>query len=200
MKRFLLAAACLGTLAGASTAANPIVLMKTSMGDVKIELFQDKAPITAKNFLDYVDAKHYDGTLFHRVIGKPHGERDFMIQGGGFEPGLKEKKTGEAIKNEASPEVPNKRGTIAMARTPDPDSATAQFFINVADNDFLNRSADYKDTKDPKKAGYAVFGKVVDKASMDVVEKIKAVEVKDTDEHERVPTVDVVIKSIRLMK
>jgi peptidyl-prolyl cis-trans isomerase B (cyclophilin B) len=201
MRHLLLAAlAGLGLGVGSAAAANPVVIIETSMGDIKVELFEKEAPGTVKNFLTYVDQKFYDGTIFHRVIGKPSSKRDFMIQGGGFEPGMKEKKTGDPIKNEASPEVPNKRGTIAMARLPEPDTATAQFFINVADNDFLNRSADYKDTKDPKKAGYAVFGKVADKASMDVVEKIKAVEVKDTDEHERVPTVDVVIKSIRLMK
>jgi cyclophilin family peptidyl-prolyl cis-trans isomerase len=187
MKRFLLAAACLGTLAGASTAANPIVLMKTSMGDVKIELFQDKAPITAKNFLDYVDAKHYDGTLFHRVIGKPHGERDFMIQGGGFEPGMVEKKTREPIKNEAGNGLSNERGTLAMARTSDPDSATAQFFINVGDNKFLDRRQG--------SAGYAVFGKVID--GMDVVDKIKMVEVGKKGPHGDVPLKDVVILSVR---
>jgi cyclophilin family peptidyl-prolyl cis-trans isomerase len=187
MKRFLLAAACLGALAGASTAANPIVLMKTSMGDLKVELFQDKAPITAKNFLDYVDAKFYDGTIFHRVIGKPHSEKDFMIQGGGFEAGMVEKKTREPIKNEAGNGLSNERGTLAMARTNDPDSATAQFFVNVADNKFLDRRQG--------SAGYAVFAKVID--GMDVVDKIKMVEVGRKGPHGDVPVKDVVILSIR---
>src|SRR5437868_11941132 len=107
---------------------NPAVVMDTSYGKITVELFADKAPITVKNFLKYVDEKHYDGTIFHRVIP------NFMIQGGGMEPGLKEKRTNAPIKNEASNGLKNERGTIAMARTNDPDSATAQFFINVKDN------------------------------------------------------------------
>jgi cyclophilin family peptidyl-prolyl cis-trans isomerase len=197
MQRLLLAAlAALGLTAGAARAANPVVVVDTSLGSFKVELFEKEAPQTVKNFLNYVDNKFYDGTIFHRVMGKPYSKNDFMIQGGGFEPGLKEKKTGDPIKNEASPTVPNKRGTIAMARTPDPDSATAQFFVNVADNDFLNRDADYATSKDPDKAGYCAFGKVIE--GMDVVDKIKAVEVKDLNAaFKRVPTTDVVIKSIR---
>jgi peptidyl-prolyl cis-trans isomerase A (cyclophilin A) len=138
------------------------VRMKTNKGDIVIELNSEKAPITVKNFLKYVGDKHYDGTVFHRVI------EGFMIQGGGFAldgGNLMEKKTGEGIKNESQNGLKNDKGTIAMARTNDPDSATAQFFINVTDNAMLNF---------PSNNGYAVFGKVVE--GMDVVEKIKAVE------------------------
>src|SRR5262249_2212900 len=154
------------------------------MGTIKIELDQAKAPITVKNFLDYVEAKHYDGTIFHRVIGKPTKD-DFMIQGGGMEPGMKERKTRGPIKNEAGNGLSNKRGTIAMARTNDPDTATAQFFINVKDNDFLDRRGG--------NAGYAVFGKVIE--GMDVVDKIKAVKTAKKGGHDDVPVEDIVIKS-----
>lgn len=142
-------------------AAAPKVRLKTNKGDIVIELNAEKAPITVKNFLTYVGGKHYDGTAFHRVID------GFMIQGGGFalDGGkLVEKKTGEGIRNESQNGLRNDKGTIAMARTNDPDSATAQFFINVADNAMLNF---------PSNNGYAVFGKVVE--GMDVVEKIKGV-------------------------
>jgi peptidyl-prolyl cis-trans isomerase B (cyclophilin B) len=166
---------------------NPVVVLETSMGNIKIELFADKAPVTVKNFLNYVDDKFYDGTIFHRVIGKENtrDQKDFMIQGGGFEPGMKQKKTKEPIKNEAG--LDNKRGTLAMARTSDPDSATAQFFINVADNEFLNKSNE--------SAGYAVFGKVLE--GMDVVDKIKAVKTAFKDGHGNVPVQDVIIKSAK---
>ncbi len=171
---------------------NPVVIVDTSMGTIKIELYQEKAPITVKNFLAYVDDKFYDGTIFHRVIGKPNSEKDFMIQGGGFEPGMKEKKTKDAIKNEASNGLVNERGTVAMARLPQPDTATAQFFINVKDNKFLDKT----DTS----AGYCVFGRVIE--GMDVVDKIKAVKVKNIEENgqvknDNVPIEDVVIKSIK---
>ncbi len=161
---------------------NPVVVMETSMGTIKIELFADKAPETVKNFLQYADDKHFDGTIFHRVI------EDFMIQGGGFEPGMKEKKTRPPIKNEAGNGVSNARGTIAMARTTDPDSATAQFFISVKDNKNLNRAG-------PDRPGYAVFGKVTE--GMDVVDKIKKVETGKVGGHGDVPKSDVVIKSVR---
>ena len=160
---------------------NPVVIMDTSHGKIVIELYEDKAPITVKNFLGYVDDKHYDGTIFHRVIPT------FMIQGGGMEPGLKEKRTRAPIANEAGNGVSNDRGTIAMARTNDPDSATAQFFINVKDNPGLNRSAD--------SAGYAVFGKVID--GMDVVDKIKQVQTGRQGDHKDVPVKDVMIRSVR---
>jgi cyclophilin family peptidyl-prolyl cis-trans isomerase len=189
MKRLLFAALAVGVLAGAGRAAdkNPVVVMKTSLGTVKIELYPDKAPATVKNFLAYVDAKFYDGTIFHRVIGKPSSREDFMIQGGGYEPGKfprEEKKTGAPIKNESDNGLSNKRGTIAMARTPKPDSATSQFYINVKDNNFLDK-ANAQD-----KVGYCVFGKVID--GMDVVDKIKAVETRGS-----VPVKDVVIESVR---
>jgi peptidyl-prolyl cis-trans isomerase A (cyclophilin A) len=197
MKRFLLVmlAACFLVSPSCAAEKNPVVVMETSLGTIKIELDPDKAPITVKNFLDYVDAKFYDGTIFHRVIPT------FMIQGGGFEPAFSkakevkeataaEKKTREPIKNEGRNGLSNVRGTIAMARTNNPDSATAQFFINVKDN-----SA----TLDPnaRSAGYAVFGKVIE--GMDVVDKIKKVETKVLipDIFEDVPVENVVIKSVR---
>jgi cyclophilin family peptidyl-prolyl cis-trans isomerase len=115
---------------------NPVVLVETSMGNFKVELLEDKAPITVKNFLAYADEKFYDGTVFHRILGKPANTKDFMIQGGGFEPGGKQKKTKDPIKNEANNGLSNTRGTLAMARTGIVDSATSQFFINLADNTF----------------------------------------------------------------
>jgi peptidyl-prolyl cis-trans isomerase B (cyclophilin B) len=168
---------------GTARAANPVVVMETSMGTIKIELFEDKAPITVKNFLAYVDDKHYDGLIFHRVID------GFMIQGGGMEPGMKEKKTKDPIKNESSNGVKNTKGTLAMARTNVPDSATSQFFINVKDNDFLDKA----NSRDG--VGYCVFGKVTD--GMDVVEKIKGVKTTSKGGHENVPVEDVVIKSVK---
>src|SRR5262249_30632603 len=189
MKRSFLLALAAGVLGAAESVAqdkNPVVVMETSMGTIKIELDQAKAPITVKNFLDYVEAKHYDGTIFHRVIP------NFMIQGGGMEPGLKEKKTKAAIKNEAGNGLQNKRGTIAMARTNVPDSATAQFFINHKDNAFLDR-ANAQDG-----VGYAVFGKVIE--GMDVVDKIAAVRTGNSGVHQNVPTEDVLIKSARVAK
>jgi cyclophilin family peptidyl-prolyl cis-trans isomerase len=161
---------------------NPVVVIATSKGKITVELYADKAPITVKNFLAYVADKHYDGTIFHRVIP------DFMIQGGGMEPGMKEKQTRAPIKNEAGNGVANDRGTIAMARTNDPDSATAQFFINAKDNPFLNRS--------PGKAGYAVFGKVID--GLDVLDAIRRVETGNRGGHDDVPLQDVIIQSIRV--
>ena len=159
------------------------VVMETSMGTIIIELFPDKAPGTVKNFLQYVDDQYYDSTIFHRVID------NFMIQGGGYVAGMKEKKTREAIKNESDNGLSNMRGTLAMARTPAPDSATAQFFINVKDNAFLDR-ANSKDN-----AGYCVFGKVIE--GMDVIDKIKLVKIGNRDGHASVPEQDVVIKSVR---
>jgi cyclophilin family peptidyl-prolyl cis-trans isomerase len=157
-------AAVLGDASGqpAAKGKNPVVVMKTSMGTVKIELFADKAPVTVKNFLAYVDAKHYDGMIFHRVIPT------FMIQGGGFTDQLEEKSEGKRppIQNEAKNGLSNVRGTIAMARTPNPDSATAQFFINLDDN---SRSLD----PNPESAGYAVFGKVI--SGMNAVDSIARV-------------------------
>jgi cyclophilin family peptidyl-prolyl cis-trans isomerase len=183
----LVAMATIGTNSAIAAEKNPVVTIETSLGDIQVELFADKAPVTVKNFLSYVDDKFYDGVIFHRVIS------NFMIQGGGMEPGLKEKKTKDKIKNEADNQVSNERGTIAMARTGDPDSATAQFFINVKDNPFLDHKS-----KKPQEFGYCAFGKVI--KGMDVVDKIKEVEVEDKGGHQSVPVKDVVIKSIRVNK
>ncbi|MFQ3649909.1 MAG: peptidylprolyl isomerase [Gemmataceae bacterium] len=169
----------LAVLASVASAANPVVEIKTNKGTIQVELFEKQAPITVKNFLQYVDDKHYDGTIFHRVIS------DFMIQGGGLTKDMKEKATRKPIKNESSNGLENKRGTIAMARTSVADSATSQFFINVKDNDFL----DQKRARD--RVGYCVFGKVI--SGMDVVDKIKDVRTTRDD----VPTETIEILSIR---
>jgi cyclophilin family peptidyl-prolyl cis-trans isomerase len=200
MKRFLVVLLALAWVAPAK-AANPVVVMKTSMGTIEIELFEKEAPKTVENFLKYVDDKHYDGTVFHRVI------KTFMVQGGGYPKGFakittlkefreKEKKTRAAIKNESANNLSNKRGTIAMARLPEADSATAQFFINVKDNTGLDR-ANASDG-----AGYCVFGKVT--KGLDIVDKIKDVKTKVLikDQLGRpqiadVPVDDVVIESVR---
>jgi len=186
MKRFLLALAVFGVVAAVARAANPVVVMETSMGPIKIELYEDKAPITVKNFLSYVDDKFYDGTIFHRVI-QNHSPQ--MIQGGGMEQGMREKKTKSPIKNESANGLSNTRGTIAMARTREPDSASAQFYINVKDNLYLDRNQ----SRDG--AGYCVFGKVID--GMDVVDKIDGVRTESKGPHDDVPVQDVVIKSVR---
>ena len=149
--------------AAAKPAENPRVLLKTSMGDITIELFQKEAPVSTRNFLAYVDKKFYDGTIFHRVIN------GFMIQGGGFDKTMRQKGTLDSIENEATNGMKNKRGTLAMARTMDPHSATSQFFINVVDNPAL----DFTSPADGRTWGYAVFGRVVE--GMDVVDAIKAV-------------------------
>lgn len=162
---------------------NPVVVLDTSLGKITVELFQDKAPITVANFLQYADDKFFDGTVFHRVIP------DFMIQGGGMEPGLKEKRPRSPIKNESINGLSNERGTLAMARTSNPDSASAQWFINVKDNTFLDR-ANARD-----KAGYCVFGKVLQ--GMDVVDQIKQVQTGERGGHENVPLKDVIIRSVR---
>lgn len=164
-------------------AANPKVTIKTNKGDIDVELFQDKAPITVKNFLGYVSKGHYKGTTFHRVIN------NFMIQGGGFDKDMKEKSTGAPIKNEATNGLKNETGTLAMARTGVVDSATAQFFINVNDNAFL----DHRDTSD-QGFGYAVFGKVT--SGMPVVNKIKMVKTGTRGMYEDVPAEPVVILDI----
>jgi cyclophilin family peptidyl-prolyl cis-trans isomerase len=162
----------------------PRVLMKTSQGDITIELYPDKAPLSVKNFLEYADAKHYDGTVFHRVIPT------FMIQGGGFTADMQQKPTRAPIKNEAGNGLKNTAGTLAMARTGVVDSATSQFFVNTVDNAFL----DHRD-ETPQGFGYAVFGKVVD--GMDVVKKIAAVPTTTKGPHQNVPVTAVVIESVR---
>ncbi len=165
-------------------AANPKVLMKTSMGEIELELFEDKAPTTVKNFLKYVDKGFYKDTIFHRVID------GFMIQGGGFTKDMSEKKTEAPIKNEAVNKLENNIGTIAMARTMDVDSATAQFFINVNDNTFLNHTA-----PTPQGFGYAVFGKVT--KGMPVVNKIKAVPTGMKNGMGDVPKTEVIILEVK---
>lgn len=157
-----------------------MVKLETSKGDIYIELDHEKAPKTAANFKQYVKDGFYDGTIFHRVIS------NFMVQGGGFEPGMKTKKTRDPIPNEADNGLENKKGTLAMARTSDPNSASAQFFINVADNGFLDHSA-----KTSEGWGYAVFGKIA--GGMDVVDKIKSVETTSDGMHQDVPAEDVLI-------
>ncbi|MCW5599353.1 MAG: peptidyl-prolyl cis-trans isomerase [Nitrosomonas sp.] len=157
-----------------------MIKLHTNYGTITIELDSDKAPVTAQNFLEYVNSGHYDNTLFHRVID------GFMIQGGGYEPGMKQKKTLAPIKNEAANGLKNDAYTIAMARTSDVNSATSQFFINVSNNSFLNYSA-----PTPQGFGYCVFGKVVE--GKDVVDKIKQVKTGDYAGHQNVPLEDVVI-------
>ncbi|AKU12920.1 peptidyl-prolyl cis-trans isomerase B [Azoarcus sp. CIB] len=162
------------------------VKLHTNHGTITLELDADKAPETVKNFLDYVSAGHYDNTIFHRVI------KNFMIQGGGFEPGMKQKPTGEQIKNEADNGLKNLTGTIAMARTQAPHSATAQFFINVVDNDFLNfRSQDMQGW------GYCVFGRVTE--GMDVVNSIRSVPTGSSGFHQDVPVEDVLIERAEIV-
>ena len=159
----------------------PRVKLETSFGDIVLELFEKDTPVTVKNFLDYVDAGHYDGTIFHRVIG------NFMIQGGGMTADMKEKATREPIVNEADKAGTNARGTIAMARTQIVDSATSQFFINVVDNPFLDFQG-----RNPRTFGYCVFGQVVE--GMDVVDQIKGVRTTSHGFHDDVPVEPVVIK------
>ena len=160
--------------------ADPVIKLETTMGDIVIRLNERKAPITCANFVQYVKSGHYDGTIFHRVI------KDFMIQGGGFADNMKEKPTHAPIRNEANNGLKNEKYTIAMARTKDPHSASAQFFINTRNNNFL----DFKSQKNGE-WGYAVFGKVID--GMDVVDKIAKVKTRTVGIHENVPTDSVLI-------
>jgi len=179
---FTLAWSVSGALAQAS---NPQVRLNTSAGDIVLELYPDKAPKTVENFLQYVQDKHYDGTVFHRVID------GFMIQGGGFTADMNQKPTRGPIPLEAQNGLKNDRGTIAMARTPNPNSATAQFFINVANNDGLNAPR-------PDGHGYAVFGKVI--GGMETVEAIRKVAVGNRGGHQNVPTTPVTILKATLEK
>lgn len=170
---------------GDPAAKQPVVLMETSMGNVKIQLDPKKAPVSVQNFLDYAKSGFYNGTIFHRVIP------NFMAQGGGFTADMKQKPTKAPIKNEGGNGLKNDRGTIAMARTGNPDSATAQFFINVVNNDALNRPS-------PDGFGYAVFGKVI--AGMDVVDKIVNSKTGFKGGMGDVPETPVVIKSMKVLK
>jgi peptidyl-prolyl cis-trans isomerase B (cyclophilin B) len=162
------------------------VRLNTSMGPMTLELDRERAPLTVENFLGYLRSGHYNNTLFHRVIN------GFMIQGGGFEPGMRQKPTSKPIQNEAANGLKNDRYTIAMARTSDPHSATAQFFINVADNDFLNFTA-----ADSQNWGYCVFGRVT--LGTEVVDKIKAVATMRYGAHQDVPDQEVVIESAEVV-
>lgn len=164
--------------------AEPVtVRMQTTMGDIVLELDAEKAPVTVENFLEYARAGFYDGTIFHRVIP------NFMIQGGGFEPGMNQKETRAPIKNEADNGLKNVEGAIAMARTPDPHSASSQFFINVKDNDFLNFTS-----PTPQGWGYCVFGRVTE--GLDVVHAIEKVATGSRGGHQDVPQEDVVIEKV----
>lgn len=168
----------------AKTPTNPEVMISTSLGDIKVRLNAEKAPISTENFLKYTEKKHYDGTTFHRVI------KTFMIQGGGMLPDMKEKETMAPIKNEAKNGLSNQRGTLAMARTNEVDSATSQFFINVVDNPRL-------DYKSDDHYGYAVFGEVIE--GLDVVDKIRDVATTTKGENADVPVETVLIKSVRVV-
>jgi len=163
-----------------------VIKLTTNHGVIALELDAEKAPKTVANFLAYVEAGHYDNTIFHRVI------KNFMIQGGGMEPGMNQRKTSAPIENEAANGLRNKRGSVAMARTNDPHSATAQFFINTVDNDFL-------DFKSPSGQGwgYCVFGEVVE--GMDVVDKIRAVRTGNKGFHQDVPVDDVIIEKAEIV-
>jgi len=190
-KTFLLMALTL--LATASTTqnllaeGNPSAIIHTSMGDIQIELFAEEAPISVKNFINYAESGAYDGTIFHRVISH------FMIQGGGFTPDMVKKPTGEPIRNEANNGLSNARGTIAMARTNDPHSATTQFFINTQDNIALN----YTGEENSRTWGYAVFGKVT--SGMDVVDAIRFVETTTVPPYSDVPVEPVIIESVEII-
>ncbi|HBG05898.1 MAG: cyclophilin [Geobacteraceae bacterium GWC2_58_44] len=190
LKRFvclLLLGLCLAGSALAAESKNPTLVIETSLGNVKVELFEKEAPISVKNFLDYAKSGFYNGTIFHRVIP------GFMIQGGGFTASMTQKETKPPIKNEAANGLKNDRGTLAMARTNMVDSASSQFFINVAKNDFLNHRPG-----GPMTYGYAVFGKVVE--GMDVVDRIAATQTAMKSGFADVPTTPVVIKNVTVAK
>lgn len=163
-----------------------MIIFNTSKGQIKIETFNEQAPVTAQNFIDYCKEGFYDNTIFHRVID------GFMIQGGGFKAGMKEQETKDPIKNEATNGLKNDRGTLSMARTSDPHSATAQFFINVVDNDFLN----YR-SSDNSGFGYCVFAKVVE--GMDVVDLIAKVKTGKNGYHSDVPVEEVIIDKVEIV-
>ena len=187
-RRLAAATLVLGLVSAAGLAGaqdSPRVKLATTAGDIVVELYPDKAPKTVENFLRYVKDKQYDGTIFHRVIGS------FMIQGGGFTAEFNEKPTRPPIPLETRPDLKNDRGMMAMARTSDPNSASAQFFINVVDNPNLNAPK-------PDGHGYAVFGKVV--SGLDVVDKIKVVATGNRGPYQNVPVTPVVIKSATLLK
>ena len=172
---------------GDKMAVNPKIKIETTLGDITLELDAAKAPTSTENFLSYVKDGHYDGTIFHRVIP------NFMVQGGGMNPDMSEKESKASIKNEANNGLKNLRGTVAMARTNDPHSASSQFFINVKDNAFLDHKSE-----DMQGWGYAVFGKVVD--GMDVVDKIEKVETGTTGFHQDVPKDAVILNKVTVVE
>jgi len=184
---FILFSLAVPGVAPSAKKKNPVVILETSKGKITLELNQEKAPKTVENFLAYVASGHYNGTIFHRVIP------DFMIQGGGFDSQMSQKPTKPPIVNEADNGLLNSRGTIAMARTSDPNSATAQFFINVKDNSFLNHTG-----KNPRGWGYAVFGKVIE--GMDVVDSIVGVKTGAKGMFRDVPLEEIAIKSATIKK
>jgi peptidyl-prolyl cis-trans isomerase A (cyclophilin A) len=187
VRKFLVVVVVLLLSAGAAVAGgkdNPLVLMETSLGNLKLELFRKEAPVSVGNFLEYATSGFYNGTIFHRVIP------GFMIQGGGFDAELRQKATRAPIRNEADNGLENRRGTLAMARTADPDSATAQFFINLVDNRNLNRPS-------PDGHGYAVFGRVIE--GMDVVDRIARVRTGSRAWFQDVPLEQVHIKAVRVI-
>ena len=187
MLRLILTSLAAITLSLNVYAQNPQVEMRTSMGVIVLELQPDNAPNTVQNFLQYAKEGFYNGTIFHRVIG------DFMIQGGGFTPDLQQKKTRDAIKHEGGNGLKNQVGTVAMARTADPHSATSQFFINVVDNQML----DFRGPG-PQEIGYTVFGRVV--KGLDVVNKIRSVQTTAKGSHQNVPVQAVMIERVTLLE
>jgi len=170
--------------ASSQSEGSPVIVLETSLGTVQVELDAEKAPDTVENFLQYVDSGHFDGTVFHRVIP------GFMVQGGGFDADMQQKPTRENIQNEAANGLRNDRGTLAMARTSDPHSASSQFFVNVVDNDFLNHTA-----PNPRGYGYAVFGRVIE--GMEVMDEIVAVPTGNKGGHQDVPLEAVVLKTAK---
>ena len=160
-----------------------MILFSTSHGEFRVELFNDDAPVSAKNFLDYAESGHFDGTIFHRVIP------NFMLQGGGFMPDMQQKQTQAPIKNEADNGLKNERGTLSMARTSDVNSATSQFFVNLVDNAFLDHGG--------RDFGYAVFGRIAD--GMDVIDKIAAVATGNKGGHQDVPLEPVIVESAKVV-
>lgn len=178
---------CISFSQGIAAQGNPQAIMHTSMGDIRLELFADQAPGSVENFISYAKSGFYDGTIFHRVIGT------FMIQGGGFDHNMQKKPTGDPIRNEASNGLSNTRGTISMARTNDPHSATAQFFINVGNNTNL----DFTSEANSRTWGYAVFGRVI--LGMDVVDAIRNVPTATVQRYADVPVEPVVIENIEII-
>lgn len=163
-----------------------MIILHTNHGDIKVTLYADKAPKTVENFLEYVNQGFFDGTIFHRVIP------GFVIQGGGFDASMNQKETQDPIENEADNKLNNKKGTLSMARTMDPHSASSQFFINIADNEFLNHQE-----KTPEGWGYCVFGEVTE--GMDVVEKMAKVETSSVNGHENVPVEPLVVEKVEVL-